>query len=199
MLKRTLTLAGKMTDPYYEKCRAALHWVASQDPSIECIDKPMFETEWNEFLKEMKAIYGGPFKKHKISPLVFVNAGDYIGGAENFMIWLKNVYNYTDKTSLVYYKRRCKKNMTRQTISNPTRAYCYMDFALESQGKSTVVFELFLDVAPRTSKNFMELCQGFKNEKGNYISYSGSTVHRIVPGGFLQAGDIIKGNTETFC
>lgn len=52
-----------------------------------------------------------------------------------------------------------------------------------------ITFELFEDVVPRTTKNFIELAKGF-NSRG----YKGSKVHRIVPGFVIQGGDYERGD-----
>eukprot|EP00770_Monocercomonoides_exilis_P003465 MONOS_3445.1-p1 / transcript=MONOS_3445.1 / gene=MONOS_3445 / organism=Monocercomonoides_exilis_PA203 / gene_product=Peptidyl-prolyl cis-trans isomerase 5 / transcript_product=Peptidyl-prolyl cis-trans isomerase 5 / location=Mono_scaffold00081:73725-74312(-) / protein_length=154 / sequence_SO=supercontig / SO=protein_coding / is_pseudo=false len=48
---------------------------------------------------------------------------------------------------------------------------------------------LFGEAVPRTVKNFVALC----NHTFGY-GYNGSPIHRIVPGLFLQGGDITEGN-----
>jgi len=195
---RKLTLVGKINDSFYEKCHACLYWISQNDPKIECIDMPLFETDWNNFLKEIRQKYGGPFITHKMSPLVFLNENEYIGGMEKFLQFAYNEYKYIDKVNMVFYKKRCKNNLIKITIENPIRKYCYMDFVLSKNHNFTVIFELFLDIAPKTCKNFISLCNGFKNSHGKFISYYESYISRIVPGAFLQAGEILKGIFNIF-
>jgi len=75
-----------------------------------------------------------------------------------------------------------------------------------------IVVKLFWDVAPLACENFATLClNGGKlpveddgkskqpkpppiGESGKPLSYRGSTVHRIVPGFIIQAGDFVFGN-----
>ena len=52
-----------------------------------------------------------------------------------------------------------------------------------------VIFELYVDVVPRTAKNFIKLSQG-KAPHG----YKGSKFHRIVPQFCLQGGDFTRGD-----
>uniref|UniRef100_A0A3Q0SWQ2 Peptidyl-prolyl cis-trans isomerase n=1 Tax=Amphilophus citrinellus TaxID=61819 RepID=A0A3Q0SWQ2_AMPCI len=51
-----------------------------------------------------------------------------------------------------------------------------------------IVFQLFSDICPKTSKNFLCLCTGKK------LCYKGSTFHRVVKNFMIQGGDFTEGN-----
>jgi len=65
----------------------------------------------------------------------------------------------------------------------------YFDVTVDSQPLGRIVFQLYDDVVPRTTKNFRELCTG---EHG--FGYAGSPFHRVIPGFMLQGGDFTRGN-----
>lgn len=67
----------------------------------------------------------------------------------------------------------------------------FMDFAVDGQDVGRVVFQLRRDICPKTAENFRQLCT---MEKG--FGYKGSRVHNVLPGNFVQAGDIVYGNGE---
>ncbi|KAF3077995.1 Multifunctional pyrimidine synthesis protein CAD [Orbilia oligospora] len=65
----------------------------------------------------------------------------------------------------------------------------YFDVTANEQPLGRIVFKLYDDVVPRTTKNFRELATG---EHG--FGYAGSPFHRVIPGFMLQGGDFTKGN-----
>uniref|UniRef100_A0A3B5RBC9 peptidylprolyl isomerase n=1 Tax=Xiphophorus maculatus TaxID=8083 RepID=A0A3B5RBC9_XIPMA len=75
------------------------------------------------------------------------------------------------------------------------RPQCYFDVELNREPVGRIVFQLFSDVCPKTSKNFLCLCTG---EKGTgkvtrkKLCYKGSTFHRVVKNFMIQGGDFTE-------
>ena len=74
-------------------------------------------------------------------------------------------------------------------VTNSNNKYCFIDMNIESRYLRRLIIELWSD-CPNTANNFLSLCKGFRNEKGNLVSYEGSTINRVVKNGYIQGGDL---------
>uniref|UniRef100_UPI0037E87AAA NK-tumor recognition protein isoform X1 n=2 Tax=Semicossyphus pulcher TaxID=241346 RepID=UPI0037E87AAA len=77
------------------------------------------------------------------------------------------------------------------------RPQCYFDVELNREPVGRIVFQLFSDVCPKTSKNFLSLCTGEKGTgkiTGKKLCFKGSTFHRVVKNFMIQGGDFTEGN-----
>lgn len=55
-----------------------------------------------------------------------------------------------------------------------------------------VVIELFDSLCPKTCQNFRELCTGTVERNGKKLTYIDTEFDRIVPGSFVQGGNLRK-------
>ncbi|CAB1440314.1 unnamed protein product [Pleuronectes platessa] len=77
------------------------------------------------------------------------------------------------------------------------RPQCYFDVELNREPVGRIVFQLFSDTSPKTSKNFLSLCtgeRGIGKITGKKLCYKGSTFHRVVKNFMIQGGDFTEGN-----
>ncbi|XP_062377737.1 NK-tumor recognition protein isoform X3 [Sardina pilchardus] len=77
------------------------------------------------------------------------------------------------------------------------RPQCYFDVEINREPVGRIVFQLFSDICPKTSKNFLCLCTGEKRTSkttGKKLCFKGSTFHRIVKNFMIQGGDFTEGN-----
>ena len=67
----------------------------------------------------------------------------------------------------------------------------FLDVSYDGKAVGRLVFELFDELLPRACHNFRQLCSGsggVSADTGTVLWYAGTPVHRIVRGGWLQAG-----------
>lgn len=78
------------------------------------------------------------------------------------------------------------------------RPKAYFDISIGGVPKGRMVFELYDDVVPKTSENFLKLCEGksgmAKSNPEVPLSYKGSIFHRVIKDFMLQFGDFTNFN-----
>ncbi|XP_035670390.1 peptidyl-prolyl cis-trans isomerase-like [Branchiostoma floridae] len=71
------------------------------------------------------------------------------------------------------------------------RELAFFDVTIGGVPAGRIVFELRLDVVPRTAENFLSLCTGEKGigQSGKPLHYKGSRFQRVIPNFMAQGGD----------
>jgi len=189
-----VVIAGKMNNMMFQKAKAAaeslVEFHGSEGFSCEIVD--MVPTEWEVYRENTTRALGGVMltKSHKAPPLVFMKAeggpGEYIGGLDEFLEWANSRYGYVDTTADLIYNMKAKSEYKKYRESTG-RPFVFIDLKDEFAEYDRIVIELFNDIAPLTVENFRCLCTG---ERGEKLHYKGKPLHRVVKGGWLQAGDI---------
>lgn len=84
-----------------------------------------------------------------------------------------------------------RENMVQIETVHPK---AYLDISIGGSKIGRVVVELFDDVAPKASENFLHLCKGDKtNYKGERLTFKGNHFHKVVKNFMVQAGDLTYG------
>lgn len=70
----------------------------------------------------------------------------------------------------------------------------FFDINIDNEYAGRIVMGLFGEVAPKTVRNFYELCVGNQvdEKSGVPLRYKGSTFHRIIPNFMIQGGDFTR-------
>lgn len=61
-----------------------------------------------------------------------------------------------------------------------------------------ILFELFADVAPKTSENFRQFCTGEYRKDGIPYGYKGASIHRVIKDFMVQGGDFVNVRVFSF-
>jgi len=70
-------------------------------------------------------------------------------------------------------------------IQSKNRTHVYFDIEMQNENVGRIIMELFDDIVPHTTKNFIHMVQ---------TSYKGSIFHRIIKDFVIQGGDFINGD-----
>jgi peptidyl-prolyl cis-trans isomerase-like 6 len=149
----------------------------------------LLEFEWNEFLRLKKAEFRGDLWSYNEPVICFVD-GQPIGGAQRFLEWAATM-EYSDYRPVPLY-RALARDAYLDRFKDPDKEFVYLNVSIDNEPVGKLVFELYKKKCPKTCSNFKMLCTGEKGESPNKVllHYKTSTIHRIVPNGWIQGGDI---------
>jgi len=171
---------------------------------VEVVFQSFLEIDYITKIKKLQKEIGGLLYHHRATEVVLVD-GKYIGNKDKFISWAK-VNNYllegSEYGNDVVINRMVREEFMASVAARGNRPMVYMEFADGSKftdettpvyGK--IVIELFNDAVPVACENFTLLCTGQKGATAMAkLHYQGSPVHRVVPGGWFQGGDIVLGD-----
>jgi len=80
-------------------------------------------------------------------------------------------------------------SFVRRFASKAMSQNVFFDITVDKAPAGRIVFKLYDETVPKTTRNFRELCTG-----SNGFGYKGSAFHRIIPNFMLQGGDFTRGN-----
>jgi peptidyl-prolyl cis-trans isomerase-like 6 len=191
----TIYILGKYDCPRVTHCQAIVSDVIAKIGSIQKTEFiTCFETEFDtyreELLKDNKE-----FIDFTQSPLIYLvypnNSKKIIGSLEEFRTYIIENYNYHDIRQTEEFEAETKQNL-KDFLENNGNKYVYFSFGIDGEDPNydKVILEIFEKDCPLTSENFVELCKGFTNNKGQKISYNNTIIHRISKNSFIQGGDI---------
>lgn len=141
--------------------------------------------------KTANRLQGDLYEHSEIDCLVLLDDESYIGGINEFSKWALYNFEYNNPNTKEHCQQLEKECSDCIFKGSQVRSFVYFDLEHPKLGeKSSVVFELFKNIAPKTCENFVSLCAGKDGAKG---LYDGTIIHRIVPGMYLQGGRIKDG------
>jgi len=158
----------------------------------------MLEIDFMKFLADKRLSSGGGYFTHKELYAVERN-GEIVGDLMALIAIANAEFGMEDAeiANTILFEKTAKAE-TARLIAERSHPSVEINFAdTEGIGKedpveyAPIVVELFDDYAPKAVENFIALCTGKNDSK---VSYVDCPVHRIVPGGWLQCGDVVDGS-----
>ncbi|XP_056284890.1 probable inactive peptidyl-prolyl cis-trans isomerase-like 6 [Pseudoliparis swirei] len=190
--KINLEIVGLITDHTFCIARSIAEGLKQKFPKAFLDPKvqPLLEFDWHTYLSEKKKELRGEAWQYSSSLMCFLN-GLLLGNEKDLACWAENQWSFSFTRPQAFYTALAEDYYTKHLQNNGHRfVFMNIDIAGEAVGK--LLFELFSDVCPKTSKNFEALCTGERglSQSGLPLCYKGSMFHRVVPNGWVQGGDI---------
>ena len=161
----------------------------------------MLEIDYLSKLIQLRKSKGGGFYGHKANHVILKD-GEYVGDLFSLIEIAIKDYGIEDAeiANAALFDRMATDNLLK-AAKGTGRPTVFLDLRIEGvngyEPLGTLFIELFEDLCPKASENFALLCTGERGRDPKTdvtLSYEGSPVHRVVPGGWLQAGDILDGS-----
>ncbi|XP_067428966.1 probable inactive peptidyl-prolyl cis-trans isomerase-like 6 isoform X2 [Thunnus thynnus] len=152
--------------------------------------QPLLEFDWYTFLCNKKRELRGEVWQYASRLMCFLNS-HLLGNEKDLASWAKKQWGYTFVRPQAFYKALTVDYYSRH-LRKTGHQFVFMDIEIAGEAVGRLLFELFSDVCPKTSKNFEALCTGERglSQGGLQLRYKGTVFHRVVPNGWVQGGDI---------
>ena len=153
-----------------------------------------FETQLNDIYKNLTNDNKNFLDYQGVLPLIYSRDKQTILGSFNdFIKYLTVNFSYSivydnekyEKLAVIYYENYLKNHKNK-----------FVFLKLNTSVKP-IVIELFNEICPKTTRNFLELCKGqMRNKRGDSLNYQGCEIFRVVKNCFIQSGDF-KDHTDS--
>ncbi|CAG5113363.1 Oidioi.mRNA.OKI2018_I69.chr2.g7474.t1.cds [Oikopleura dioica] len=148
-----------------------------------------FEYQWSQFRKEnrdnMNHLWQDDDDRNTCCVLI---DNEYHEDIQYFYSFCEEKFNYEESDETDYAQ---VANQALETYKKDNkREFCYLKFSKGEKEIGQVDVELFINIVPKTCENFKNLCTSEER------SYKNSIIHRVVPNGWIQGGDIEAGKGD---
>ena len=171
-----ITVTGRFDDPEFSKCKVIAK--AAEDcggASVKVTGK--FETDWLE---------------DNGAALIVVGGTAVTGGVDAFVTAVKGAFPAAAIPDLSEGFEVKAKEAFLEALVATGNSFAYHDIKVGEFKAKRVFYELYAAICPKTCENFEGLCAG-----AGKLKYKGSQFHRVVPGGWVQGGDIVSGKGDS--
>ncbi|ESN90692.1 hypothetical protein HELRODRAFT_108746 [Helobdella robusta] len=197
--KHRLLVYGVLNEVDFQMAKCCAEDLFNKSPDLfkKPHIEPMLEFEWSEFIEKKIKELKGELWSFNNKTLIFLG-DDALGGPKELITWAESVDCYENYRPMSLYEVLANEAY-KSHVASKNHTFVYMDFTIDESPIGRIIIELYDDIVPDTCRNFRMLCTGeLGSAKGSEVRlhYKRSIIHRVVPGGWIQGGDIkaLKGN-----
>ncbi|KAL6095921.1 ppil6 [Pungitius sinensis] len=187
-----LEITGLINEHNFHVARSIAEALKQKFPEafLEPKIQPLMEIDWHTYLSQKKREMRGEVWQYSSSLMCFADSV-LLGSEEDLACWAKNQWSFSFSRPKAFYMALTEDYYTKH-LRKTGQQFVFMDIEIAGEDVGKLLFQLFSDVCPKTSKNFEALCTGERglSQSGFPLCYKGSVFHRVVPNGWVQGGDI---------
>jgi peptidyl-prolyl cis-trans isomerase-like 6 len=192
----TIYVNGSLNTNEFQKAKCCAQDLFKKLPTL--FNKPvinaMFEFSWAQWLKEKKKELKEEVWSFDDAVMIFLN-NELIGNLRQFLAWSIENYNFEEYRTDTLYEALKYEEYAAQ-LASTQNDFVFMDITIDNEPIGRLMIQLFNNIVPKTCDNFRLLCTG-ENGRSKTTSYAlhykNQIIHRIVPNGWIQGGDIMGG------
>ncbi|CAD7678217.1 unnamed protein product [Nyctereutes procyonoides] len=191
-------VVGLFTSSSFQRAKSAAESLKSNYPSKfeEPIIVPLQEFAWNQYLQEKKRELKNEIWEYSSYVMCFVN-DQLLGDAADLQKWAHKMWDIVDVKPPELYEA-LTVDYSAKYLRDTKHDFVFLDISIDFHPIGRLIFELYSDACPKTCRNFQVLCTGKAgySQSGIKLHYIGSVIHRVVPNGWIQGGDIAYGKGD---
>lgn len=182
-------ICGQFDTSIFQRNLFAAKWAAAAN-LVELEVCEMFEFQWTQFcLKERDNL---SVLWDQSTKCVITVDGGFDEEIQHFYQFCEEKFQYEESDDNDY--DAIAELAVKSYKEKSGNTYCFIQLAADGKELEKIELELYLKMANKTCKNFAMLCEGVKGEEEEDYGYKNSLIHRIVPKGWIQGGDIDQGS-----
>lgn len=153
------------------------------------------EFNWNLYLQQQKSEWGEEAWSLDGTCVILLD-GQILGGLTQLVTWAHDKFGYVSERKAEDFETEARENYLKY-ITDENRRFVFFELNCDGKQMGKLVFELKTQLCPKSSDNFLKLCSGVSGKKGEVaLCYQDSILHRMLPNGWVQGGDIVDGSGE---
>ena len=225
-----LSIVGCLSSEQYHEARLIAEDIvtaaANTASPLSLHLRPLIHYQWQSYLRSHPTRSFTASALPSLDPCVLHSAYGRLGGIDELVQWAAKQYQYEDvrtqrSAADVRSYRSALQQLARQELSDYIQRhqqhsgyqYAYLDFEVDGRHTASptsqrhrLIIELYPNIAPLTTANFLQLTQPTPTHQlPNQplspplpsdlasLHYLHSPLHRVVPHSYMQCGDVYKG------